>query len=285
MKPLVSLLAAAVLLTGPLASRPTIAETVHFRSATTPPTPLQARLARERGQPVAEQPSTELVGELYRPTGNGPFPAVVSLHGCGGRGPRASEDASGARFVALGYALLIVDSFSPRGVKEYCSTAWKAPVDRLMDAYGALLYLAGLPFIDADRIALVDYSQGGWVALSAVKLRDVEALFDRHFRAAVAYYPPCDISLGAVSVPTLVLAGELDDWALARDCQAMVARRNGEGAPMRLVVYPGAHHAFDAASVRDEPRTYFGHGLEYNEAADQAAWTETLAALKDAFRR
>jgi dienelactone hydrolase len=281
---LIAVFAVTVLVMGPLASR-AIAETVHFRSATTPPTPLQQRLARERGEPVAEQPTTELVGELYRPPGNGPFPAVVSLHSCGGRGPRASEDARGARFVALGYALLIVDSFAPRGVKQYCSTAWQAPVDRLMDAYGALLYLAGLPFIDADRIAVVGYSQGGWVALSAVKLGYVEPLFAHRFRAAVAYYPPCDVSLGAVSVATLVLAGELDDWTPALDCQAMVARRNGEGAPMRLVVYPGTHHGFDVLSLRDRPIVFFGHRLEYNEAADHAAWIETQAALKEAFGR
>src|SRR5438128_2256159 len=64
------------------------AETVHFKSATTPPTPLQQRLARERGQPIAEQPTVELAGELHRPAGAGPFPAIVALHGCSGRGSK-----------------------------------------------------------------------------------------------------------------------------------------------------------------------------------------------------
>jgi poly(3-hydroxybutyrate) depolymerase len=77
------------------------AETVHFRTATTPPTPLQQRLARERSQLVLEPPSEEIVGELYRPPGNGPFPAVVTLHGCSGRGPRDREGVLGARYIAL----------------------------------------------------------------------------------------------------------------------------------------------------------------------------------------
>jgi len=47
-------------------------------------------------------------------------------------------------------------------------------------------------------------------------------------------------------VPTLILIGDLDDWSPAADCQKMMAQRSGDGAPLRLVVYPGAYHAFDA---------------------------------------
>ncbi len=64
--------------------RPAAAETERFQSATAPPSPLRQRLAQERGQPIAIQATVELTGELYRPAGDGPFPAVVQLHGCGG---------------------------------------------------------------------------------------------------------------------------------------------------------------------------------------------------------
>ena len=277
---------ALALVAMPLLFSPLAAETVRFPSATTPPTPLQQRLFHERGQPIRAQRSVELTGELYRPPGDGPFPAVVSLHGCGGRGPRASEDASGARFVALGYAVLIVDSFGPRGVTDGCGAAyWSNPVDREADAFGALNYLARLPFIDPDRIAVVGYSQGADVALSVVTPGGNETLFDRHFRAAVAYYPWCFSFSGTVLVPAVILIGERDDWTPAETCRKMVARRNGEGAPLRLVVYPGAYHAFDVLNLRDQPRTLLGHHLEYNEAADRAAWAETAAALHQAFGR
>jgi dipeptidyl aminopeptidase/acylaminoacyl peptidase len=191
---------AAALLAASLCAWPAAAETVHFRSAATPPTPLQQRLARERGETIAPQPGTELSGELYRPAGDGPFPAVVMLHGCGGRFSRTVEDGFGPDFTALGYVLLIVDSFGPRGVRHRC-TGEGPPVDRVMDAYGALLYLAEQRFVDADRIAVVGYSQGAMVALSAVELNGAATLFDRHFRAAVAYYPLCgDIAVGAPTV-------------------------------------------------------------------------------------
>ena len=279
-------LPAFLLLISWLAS-PALAETVHFPSATTPPTPLQQRFARERGQPIEPQPTVELVGELHRPTGAGPFPAVVALHGCGGRGPREYEDALAARFVALGYVLLIVDSFGPRGVTERCAAASynKEDIDRVMDAYGGLLYLAHQPFVDPERIAVVGYSQGAMVALSAVALGGIETLFDRHFRTAIAYYPGCWSETGAVSLPTLVLIGALDDWTPARECEAMMARRGGEGAPLRLIVYPDAYHAFNARSLIGRPRDVFGHHVEYNEAADTAAWSEMTAALRQAFGR
>ena len=271
-----------------LPATPAFAETVHFPSATTPPTPLQQRLAKERGTPIDPQPTTDLAGELHRPAGAAPFPAVVALHGCGGRGPRDYEDALAPRFVALGYVLLIVDSFGPRSITERCTPASfdKEDVDRVMDAYGGLNYLASLPFVDRERIAVVGYSQGAMAALSAVSMGGVETLFDRHFRTAIAYYPGCRSETGAVSIPTLVLIGALDDWTPARDCEAMMARRSGEGAPLRLIVYPGAYHAFNARSLIGRPREVFGgHHVEYNEAADTAAWSELTAALRQAFGR
>jgi hypothetical protein len=108
---------------------------------------------------------------------------------------------------------------------------------------GGLAYLASLPFIDPDRIAVVGYSQGA--------LGGVETLFDRHFRTAIAYYPGCWSETGAVSIPTVILIGALDDWTPARDCEAMIKRRTGQGAPLKLIVYPGAYHAFNARSLID----------------------------------
>jgi dienelactone hydrolase len=203
------------------------AETVRFRGASIMPTPLQERLARERGQLVREVLGAEITGELYRPPGDGPFPAVVSLHGCAGRSSPEAEEASGARYVERGYVLLIVDSFGLRGIIGRCLGEEGAAIDRTMDAYGALLYLAGSPFIDSERIAVIGFSQGAGAALAAVALGGVETLFEHHFRAAIPYYPWCGFSTGAVSVPTLILIGELDDWTPAQSCREMMARRSG----------------------------------------------------------
>lgn len=262
------------------------AETVRFPVATTPPTPLQERLARERGQPVAAAPpAVELTGEFYRPAGSGPFPAEVMLHGCGGPPSRASADAAGAAYVALGYALLVADSFGARGIAQRCLVEHGAPADRVMDAYGALLYLASLTVVDPDRIAVVGYSQGADAALAAVQRGGVESQFARRFRAAIAYFPYCVNSFSTMSVPAVILIGELDEATPAQACKDMMAKRSGEGAPLRLVVYPGAHHSFTAARLRGKPETTYGYRIEYNEAAARASWEEEGAVLREAFGR
>jgi dienelactone hydrolase len=254
------------------------AETVQFPSATIGPSELQQRLAATRGEPPPKIEGDRLVGELYRPAGNGPFPAIVSLHGCNGRSSKASEDATAARFIELGYVLLIVDSFTTRGIDTMC-TASSRSIDRVMDAYGGLAYLASLSFVDPERIAVVGYSQGAMTALSAVALEGVRTLFVRQFKAAVAYYPMCAGRDGTFAVPTVILIGEKDDWTPAVDCSKMMAQRKAEGAEVKLFVYPDAYHGFNGRGLRGKPITLFGHHLEYNEAADSAAWREMTTLL------
>lgn len=256
------------------------AETIQFRSATWPPTPLQLRLAKANGDTIAERASVPLRGELYRPPGDGPFPAIVLLHPCSGRLPVEVERNDARRYTALGYAVLAVDSFGARGIADGC-TGGGASVDGVMDAYGALLHLATLPVIDPDRIAVVGYSFGATIALSAVEFDGPERLFDRQFSAAIAYYPSCPDKL-AVRAPTLILAGALDDWAPIRFCQRMMARRSGLGAALKLVVYPDAQHAFNLPLP---PRRHYGYHLAYDAAADRAAWSEARALLRQAFGR
>lgn len=269
-----------VLLALLLAPTAASAETVRFRNATWPPTPLQMQL-QKRGQTIAERASLEITAELYRPPGRGPFPAVVLLHPCSGRLAAGVEQADGARYRALGYALLVIDSLGSRGIEDGCSGAGQS-VEVVMDAYGALNYLASLPFIDAERIALVGYSHGATVALSAVGFDGVERLFDRRFQAAIAYYPFCAGQSPEVSAPTLVLIGDDDEWISVRDCRALATRHKGLGADLRLIVYPGARHAFN---LDLEPRRYFGYRLEFDAAASNAAWSESVSLLRRVFGR
>src|SRR5207249_11260845 len=51
------------------------------------------------------------------------------------------------------------------------------------------------------------------------------------------------------------LVGDRDDWTRASWCQEMMARRDGQGSPVELTVYPGATHAFNFPGA---PREYLG---------------------------
>jgi dienelactone hydrolase len=256
-------------------------EIVRFASASVPPSPLIQRQARLRGEVAAPLPGPELEAELFRPEGSGPFPALVGLHGCTGRNGQADREA-GERYAAWGYVFLAVDSFKTRGLAEDCSPARGSHVDRLLDALGALDYLARQSFVAADRIGVVGHSQGGGVALAAVRLgEEASGLSERRFAAAVAFYPPCGASDGAVAAPTLILIGELDEWTPADYCTAAMEHRTGEGAQLRLVVYNGAYHGFDEAQLKGKPATPFGHYLEYNASAARRAIEETRKFLRE----
>jgi dienelactone hydrolase len=250
-------------------------ELVTFNSAPYRLGHIQERLAQERGETPKAPESIE--GYLSKPDGDGPFPAIVYLHGCSGLSADARKRVAHL-LTGWGYVSLAVDSFSTRGIKEACT---RLP-DRQGDALGALSYLSKLRFVDPKRIAMVGSSQGGIVALqlgsagSIVQARIFDIPKDLNFRAAVAYYPICSFASDELSIPTLILIGELDDWSPASDCERFIKRRAGRGAPVDLIVYPGAYHAFDVPALVGG-RTMFGHWLEY----DEDAATRSVQAMRD----
>jgi dienelactone hydrolase len=212
-----------------------------------------------------------LQGYLRQTNNNGPSPAVVLFHSCNGNWLRLDE-RWGKRIGSWGYVTLTVDSFGPRGLKDTCNNG--APVDLAFDAYRALNFLVRQPFVDPARVAVLGFSQGGWLALTSVEHGAIEQTSQNRFRAAIAFYPRCLGFKGDMTVSTLILIGELDDWTPARECRNMVdgrddwgiSRRKSEGAPIRLIVYPGAYHAFDAPGLQT-PIQFLGHRLEFNQAA------------------
>lgn len=264
----------------------TAAERVQFESARYQVGSLQQRLARERGESLARSPADTIHGYLTKPAGDGPFPAIVHLHGCSGL-PKAFKDGTekgpwSERLAAWGYVVLVVDSFTTRGIDNTCSGE---PAPRVADAYGALAWLARQPFVDTRRIGLIGFSAGGIVTLSVVAERDFE-LFEneavQRFKAAVAFYPSCR-SDNTFAIPTLILIGDADDWTPAWRCRQMMSIRRDDGL-VRLVVYPDAHHGFDAPSLQPGRRR-FGHWNEYNAAAAEQASEEVKRFLAEQLAR
>lgn len=221
---------------------------------------------------------------MFRPSGTGPFPALAVLHGC--LGPDAVSDQRRVeRYLRWGYAVLLVDSFGPRQIAQDCMPIGTAHADRLLDALGALDFLAEQPDIDPGRIAVVGFSSGAGAALSALNAPEIAGLGHHRFKAAVAYYPTwCPSSAYAILAPALILTGARDDWNPAPFCRAAVESRAKGEETVKLVVYAGAEQSFDAIALKGHPLSTYGRHFAYDASADDAAAEEMRAFLSKVLR-
>lgn len=211
---------------------------------------------------VAGSRAATVTAHLFRPEGAQPTPAVLMLHGCGGiynRSGRltARERDWISRFLAKGYAVLLLDSFTARGVSQVCTLSAKDrpvwPRQRARDAAAAMRWLQAQPFIDKSRIAVIGWSHGGSSTLWTASEVESFAASDRP-KAAIAFYPGCRLSLERddykPSIPVTILIGSADDWTPPEPCRELAARHG-----MALTEYPGAVHGFDNPSTPRRTRT------------------------------
>lgn len=196
----------------------------------------------------ASADGTQLKAVVVKPQGAGPFPAVVMLHGCGGlfnsRGELTTRERDWIeRFTGAGYAVMLPDSFNPRGFATVCTVGDRDinPAGRARDTVGAVSWLKTQDFVAPGRIAVVGWSNGGSTVLRYVARREAEAV-----KGAIAFYPGCTSILkrgGWQSrVPLEILMGSEDDWTPADPCAKLAAT----AANVRYEAFPGAYHGFDA---------------------------------------
>jgi dienelactone hydrolase len=206
-----------------------------------------------------------LKANLVKPEGDGPFPAVIMMHGCAGDSPYL--DAWEKRIVQWGYVVLRVDSLTPRKQQTFCDNPMATVRPRAQDAYDAKAYLMGLPFVDEQKIGLVGWSHGAMAALLAVD--DSTSVTDRKtpFQCAVSFYPYCSSTIKGLNAPLLVLIGEKDDWCPSFLCESLPTS-NKSPFDIEVKIYENATHCFDWEGM---DKVYMGHTLKYNpEAAGDA---------------
>ena len=232
-----------------------------------------------------------LIGYLFRPPGDGPFPAIVLMHGRGGLystlpGSGVSIDSLSirhrhwARFWASeGYAALLVDSFAPRGYASGFGrgtygdrpAAVSEQTVRPLDADGAAAFLQARTDVIADRIGLFGWSNGAMAALARIT-RPAGA---GPFRAAVALYPGCAIperEQARPQVPLLLLIAGSDDEVSPERCTRWAAAVAAGTPGFAWQRFDGAAHNFDGLALGSR-----------SSAADRAAATAAEAQARDFF--
>jgi dienelactone hydrolase len=213
-----------------------------------------------------------LKGLMFRPDGNGPFPAVVAMHNCGGLVNSSGTITTRYRdwaqqLVKAGFVVLYPDSYGSRGLGNQCANrnqTVRADRERVTDATAARHWLEQQPEVKPDRISLLGWSNGGTGVLWTVRPHSGHE--DRSdFRSAVALYPACrrlETTAWSARVPTLILIGALDDWTSVQECERMVAGAKGRSARASIVVYPGAFHDFDHPSRPPQIRGGFAFSTD-----------------------
>jgi dienelactone hydrolase len=213
---------------------------------------------------IDADPPVTMEGYLFRPPGasaSAPCPAMVLMHGCSGLwmhdGAMNTREVDWAeRYVALGYAALILDSFRPRGVENMCSPDTfdeKVYDARPMDAYSALAWLQMQDFVAPDKVGVMGWSQGGGAVLLTARADNATrptSLPKGDFRVAVAMYPgSCHASVfrttWTTAFPMMVLIGGKDVWTPADPCRALTGTAAAFGDDVRFHIYPTAYHDFD----------------------------------------
>jgi dipeptidyl aminopeptidase/acylaminoacyl peptidase len=206
-------------------------------------------------------------------------PALVWVHGGPGGQTRAGYSAVIQYLANHGYVVLGINN---RGSSGYGKTFFAAD-DRkhghepLLDCVDAKQYLAGLPYVDRDRIGIIGGSYGGYMVLAALafqpKVFDVgvdlfgvanwirtlesipawweaqrQALYnelgdpvrDREMLEAVSPLLHADL----IQRPLMVLQGANDPRVLKVESDEIVAAVKKNNVPVEYIVFPDEGHGF-----------------------------------------
>ena len=182
--------------------------------------------------------------ELCSPSGAGPSPAVVVLHGCGGFS--TFDHRLVAELPRFGIATLDVDFFGPTpppGSRGFCGepqaleAAFPAWQREVLDAAA---HLARLPGVDQRRVGVVGWSLGAALALAAAETQP--AL--RPLRALALFSTGAfgfDNRLSSLP-PTLLLSGGVHDAIPVADTRLLYQELKSAGVAAQLYVYPNGTH-------------------------------------------
>ena len=221
-----------------------------------------------------------LVGMLHMPGGEGPFPAVVMLHGFTGNHiePHRLFVKAARRFASGGIAAL---RFDFHGCGDSEGEFEEITITGMVeDALAGLAFTRGREGIDPGRVGLLGLSLGGaiaaraavtakappaclvlWAAVADMKrafstlappavadnfgrrrVHDFHgsAVSQRFLDELVAFRPA--EGLDRYAGPVLVVHGEGDEEISPEDAETFMRSAGGGGAEMRLI--PGADHCF-----------------------------------------
>jgi carboxymethylenebutenolidase len=183
------------------------------------------------------------------PSGAGPFPAVVLLHGAGPRnmGTDQFEDLC-AKLADHGYYTEFIEYYSqtaPASVGNVPGMMRDFPI-WLTEVQAGVAALKKNPAVNPHKIAMMGFSLGSFISLSygSSNPSDVAAI--------VEYYGgliPGSDAHAASMPPVLIIHGDIDRIVPVSQATDLDAALTKAGRPHEMKIYPGAEHAFNFPSA------------------------------------
>jgi dienelactone hydrolase len=185
------------------------------------------------------------------------FPALVVFHTSGGISQHIrywTEEA-----LKEGYVVLVPDAL--RGLKHDSGAPPRISHARFVkDGLDAVAHLASLPYVDANRISILGFSRGAFVAtwLGSSNVASALRPGTPAIASAISVYGFCGIGptpvrpQGAIILqpdtdrPLLMLMGGKDNETPPDSCLERLPQLKKAGAPVEWYVYPEATHAWDS---------------------------------------
>ena len=242
-----------------------------YETLSIPPSPIP-------NAPNARPAPGPMEAKLYLPPGTTPRPVIIVLHTCAGIGDGELVSQWAERVNEWGYAALVLDSFTARGLSNVCSKndpKNATPFDRAVDVINAAMVLTHTPSVDGSRIGVVGMSHGGVTAMMVTR-RAFNRVQPGLIKAAVDFYGGCVGPEFHGPTPLLVLAGEADNWSYpAKTCLEFQSKLP-PGSLMEVHTFPGVYHSFDnPTTIR--VITFEGHPMKYDYEASKESFALTRA--------
>ena len=179
--------------------------------------------------------------DCFLPEANGQrFPAILGLHGSGGN--YAGMVEPGEFLARQGFAVYVLHYFDRTGTTEAGDKnvifrhffAW---MKTLWDAVG---FVAQQPRVDPDRLGLLGFSLGAYLALST-------AAVDSRIKAVAEFFGglPKEMKFFTRRLcPVLILHGEADTTVPVEEAYHLQRVLERKAIPYELQIYPGVGHGF-----------------------------------------
>jgi carboxymethylenebutenolidase len=206
---------------------------------------------RERRETI-ESAGAEITIECFEPNGDGPFPAVVAVHGSNGMANGSPIVRSVTMpFVGMGYAVYLPHYFERTGtVRSDFETSRRNFLPWLQVVGDAVSHAAIQPSVDPARIAIVGISLGAFLGLSA-------ATMDARISAVVGFsggLPEPLASSFTRMAPALILHGENDTIVPVDEARKLQRALEVRGLPHDVNIYPNEGHIFSPLAGLDAAR-------------------------------